>query len=214
MKDGFDNLTTEMKLEVKKPRGRPGKIITDDNFFSVLTYFAKKRYLDLKQQASIKAIQLAAPPAKQTSNFLISKIKANEAYLKELIERRESYGSNPMDMLSPKEVFLARSDADIALAKERLKGLHAQGQAKPSIENVHSLQQWVNLYVDKDDWTRCLNLESQKKSSKKAVKKKISIAHTQYVELAALKKDLGVATWEQALQKMAVLTRQALSQNK
>ena len=213
MKDINDNATNELSLSVKRSRGRPGKTITEDNYYHVLSYFGKKKYLDNKQQIGIKAIVLASPAIKKTTAFLKTKISTQEKYLSDLIKRRMGFGSESFDLHIDKDDFFRRNADDISLAETTLKNLRKQAQELPSTQNISDLQQWVIRYIDQEEWTRCLNLRSQEKASKSKAKKKIGIDHKQYLELAKLKEDLKAATWSDALAKMAYYTRKALTED-
>lgn len=214
MKDGFDKETNELDLSVKRSRGRPGKVVTEENFYFVLSYFEKKRYLDTKKQAGIKAIRLAAPVEQQSSTYIKKQIDSHEAYLASLIARRESFGSDPFDLHLSKTEFLRRSDSDISYTQERLANLRKHVQLPLAPELVRSLQEWVNAYVSKEDWTRCLNLQSQKAVNKRIAKTKMTIKTAQYKQLLKLKAELGAESWDEAFDKMMWYTEAALKKNR
>lgn len=211
MKDELDNKTNELDVSLKKPRGRPGKVVSKDNFYLVLSYFEKKKHLDLKQQVAIKKIRLAAPAELPITAYMQKKIKSYEAYLQELLDRRRNFGSDPFDVHIAKADFILRSDNDIALAEERLISFKKKYLPNVSSELVQSLQLWINTYISQEDWTRCLNLAMQKSTSNRIKKTKMTITTKQFNELLALKNEMGSKTWEEAFTVMMRFTKDALS---
>lgn len=209
MKDEFDTATSELGLKAKAPKGRPGKVVTDSNFYEVLRYFGKKKFLDSRMQAGIRAIQLQAPVAKKNTIYLTKRIKEQEAYIQTLYQKRQSFTDDPFSV-TPRDTFYKRSDDEIEHATQILNGLKKQMHDRPSIELILAMQLWVNEYVDQASWTRFRNLESQRKAAKRLKKKQIPVRLRQFDELEALKHQLGAETWHDALQLMIKFTKDAL----
>lgn len=203
MKDLFDNATGDISLQTEdKKRGRPGKRVTEENFYDVLRYFEKQSHIQARKEDEIKRISWKAPSEHQTQRYIDKQLAAVRVQISDV---EGYYAKKEGDFLLDKaSLDVLKSQID-----SRLAGLRQSEQSLMEKNGLtlgewpERLQAWVNEWVDDKDWKRCLNLAARRRADKKVRKKELSISSKVFdqlrVEKDMLQQDM---TWDDFLTGM------------
>lgn len=200
MKDLFDTATGDMSLAVEeKKRGRPGKRVTDDNFYDVLRYFEKQPHIPARKEEEIKRISWKAPSEYQTRRYREEQLAVVRRQLKEM---EAYYSAKAGDYALNKDLmnaFKNQMESRINGLKQSEKSLMEQAGVELG-DWIERLQAWVDEWVENKDWKRCLNLAARRRADKKVRKKELSISAKVYEELRVVKDSLKhEITWDDFL---------------
>ena len=203
MKDLFDTATGDMSLDVEeKKRGRPGKRVTDENFYDVLRYFEKQPHIPARKEEEIKRIAWKAPSEHQTQRYIDEQLAA----VRKQISDAESYYAKKADdfLFDKASLSTLKTQMD-----NRLEGLRHSERSLIEQNGLAlgewpgRLQAWVNEWVDDKDWKRCLNLAARRRADKKVRKKELSISSKVYDQLRVAKDRMQQdMTWDDFLLDM------------
>lgn len=176
----------------KNKGGRPGRQVTRENFFSVLTYFGKK----YKWDEDLDEIQRDAPHETQTPEAISELIATEEAMLKRAIERGDLTGTYGADT-----------------HEEKLKFLRSR-PAKPVTDtHIARLQEWVLNRVDKKGWARACSAIRQNKLKEKRghfATAQIPVRRETKWKLDRLKEKLGATDWSETFEKLIELAQEGM----
>ena len=200
MRDMFDTSTGDIGLTVDvKKRGRPGKRVTEENFYYVLRYFEKQPHIQTRKEEEIKRISWKAPSEYQTTRYREEQLAGVRKQLKEM---EAYYSAKAGDHALNKDLmttFKTQMESRINGLKQSEKSLMEQTGVELG-DWIERLQAWVDEWVEDKDWKRCLNLAARRRADKKVKKKELSISAKVYEELRVVKDSLKhEITWDDFL---------------
>tara|TARA_R100000687_G_scaffold57153_1_gene45814 strand:- start:92904 stop:93530 length:627 start_codon:yes stop_codon:yes gene_type:complete len=194
MKDPFNASTGELPIPERKKPGRPGKQVTDKNFFDVLEYFKKQKAFSHEKSESLDVIYYKAPSLYSTGSYVKGQIKEIDAKIKlhEQALARIDLGTTMSD-------WYENTIKELKSNRERL--VQKQCTDVPALLIV-SLQAWVDKWVSADEWRKCLNLAAKKRSSRSKKRAQIPFSMDVFKKMKSVKARAKKQSWDSFLLDM------------